>query len=115
MYPSINQQKIRISSDLFAAVQAIVYSKVVFLFFFMNKQSQRVQKQSYYTPDTPQQASTPKSPVSPIPNELESKYPIASHLGKICGQLGAIISTSENALRFVFSLIPKGSSFFLFL
>lgn len=37
MYPSINQQKIRISSDLFAAVQAIVYTKVVFLLLFMNK------------------------------------------------------------------------------
>ena len=30
MYPSINQQKIRISSVLFAAVQTIVYTKVVF-------------------------------------------------------------------------------------
>lgn len=56
-------------------------------------------------------AEPQQNPVKPLPCiwNSESKFPVATRVGKLIGELGPSVSASEKSLRYMFSLLSKGS------
>lgn len=45
--------------------------------------------------------------------EVEERLHSFNFVGRIVGEMGPCVTTSEKVLRYVFSLIPSGTSLFL--